>query len=694
VVAFVSGSKTPAILRSGQTTGVYIGPPSDTATVSVALSDVVGVVDPSTPSLAPAGPAATIKINLVDPGDYLDCAQGTMFISCAEATLYTVDGTPPSANLFGSSRPGTLVRTGKGTYQFTAITGSSGTRYYQFGGHSRVFDNTNVLNSPNLEQPYLFAPNLETGTPAPYITFLTTNTLAVFVNNIPLSATNVSLVVDGPGGISISDIEYVSTTNSTMVSVAVPAGGPYRVRAVALLGQGSCFSQSPCFYVLRSGKTTGVFVSSTGGNASIALADVLGMVDPSTPSIGVAGTNVTIRINLTDPGDFLDGLSAGQLWSSPAVPMYNFFGSSSSGTLASAGVGSYLFTGGLTLPTSRGVVYYQFGESAPSFGPSSPFLVWPNLILGSPAQIQVIGPPSNPPAVIIDSPAAGSTVSGVVTVAGWALDNTTAVGTAISSVQISVDGHVVGNATFGVSRPDVCVVYPGRPGCPNVGFVYQFNTAVLGPGQHTITATVADTDATPDTATASVTVAVSATPPSVQIDSPSAGSVLSGRVVISGWALDNTSVIGTAIGSVQVKVDGVAAGTATYGISRPDVCTVYPGRAGCPNVGFSYLLNLAPLSGGRHTIAVSATDSDGIPDMGSSEVTIAVADIPPSVYIESPSPGSVVSGNVTVNGWALDSTTAIGTAISSVQVSVDGHVVGNATYGVSRPDVSGVSRSR
>jgi hypothetical protein len=289
--------------------------------------------------------------------------------------------------------------------------------------------------------------------------------------------------------------------------------------------------------------------------------------------------------------------------------------------------------------------------------------------------------------VHIDSPTPGSAVSGVVTVAGWALDNTAVMGSAIGSVQVSVDGLFVGNATYGISRPDVCAAYPGRPGCPNVGFVDQLNTAVLAPGQHTITVTATDTDATPDTGTASVTVAVASMPPSVQIDSPVAGSVLSGSVLVSGWALDNTSVIGTAIGSVQVKVDGVVVGTATYGGNRPDVCTAYPGRPGCPNVGFSYSLNLAPLNAGPHTVTVSATDSDGIPEMGSSAVTISVANVPPSVYIDSPAPGAVVAGNVTVTGWALDNTTAIGTPISSMQVKVDGVVVGTATYGTSRPDV-------
>ena len=118
----------------------------------------------------------------------------------------------------------------------------------------------------------------------------------------------------------------------------------------------------------------------------------------------------------------------------------------------------------------------------------------------------------------------------------------------------------------------------------------------------------------------------------------------------------------------------MAAGTATYGINRPDVCAVYAGRPGCPNVGYSYALNTAALAAGTHTITVTATDSDGTPDIGSATVTVTVtvSATPPSVRIDYPAAGAVVSGTIGVGGWAIDNVTAVGTAISSVQVKVDG----------------------
>jgi Bacterial Ig domain len=230
----------------------------------------------------------------------------------------------------------------------------------------------------------------------------------------------------------------------------------------------------------------------------------------------------------------------------------------------------------------------------------------------------------SPPTVYVDAPTAGTTVSGTMTVVGWATDNSSAVGTAINSVQVRVDGTVVGTASYGLSRPDVCAVLAGRPGCPNVGYSYSLNTSALSVGTHTITVTATDSDVTPDAGSSSVTVNVQNPPPTVDIDTPTPGSTVSGTVAVSGWALDNSSIVGTAISSVQVKVDGTIVGTATYGFSRPDVCAVLAGRPGCPNVGYSFSLNTSALSVGTHTITVTATDSDTTPDTGAASVSISV----------------------------------------------------------------------
>jgi hypothetical protein len=302
------------------------------------------------------------------------------------------------------------------------------------------------------------------------------------------------------------------------------------------------------------------------------------------------------------------------------------------------------------------------------------------------ASVSVMIVPSIPPSVAIDSPSPNAALAGVITVSGWAIDNTTYVGSAIGSVVVKVDGVPMGLATYGVNRTDVCSAYPQRANCPNVGYTYQLNTSGLSTGNHTLTVSATDTDAAPDTGSASITISTSNVPPLVAIDAPLAAAVVSGTVTVSGWAIDNGVMVGTAISSVQVEVDGSLVGSATYGINRQDVCMAYPGRPGCPNVGYSYALNTSGLSAGSHVITVLATDSDGIADFGSRSVTVTVANPltpAPTVYIDSLASGAAVSGTVTLSGWAIDSVSAIG----SVQVKVDGTVVGNATYGIARSDV-------
>ena len=109
--------------------------------------------------------------------------------------------------------------------------------------------------------------------------------------------------------------------------------------------------------------------------------------------------------------------------------------------------------------------------------------------------------------------------------------------------------------------------------------------------------------------------------PSLHIDAPAPGATVSGTVTVAGWAIDNALTVGTPIGSVQVLVDGTAVGAAIYGYSRPDVCAAYPGRPGCPNVGYSYALNTAALAAGSHTIMVTAT-AIGSAETGSTTITV------------------------------------------------------------------------
>jgi hypothetical protein len=184
-----------------------------------------------------------------------------------------------------------------------------------------------------------------------------------------------------------------------------------------------------------------------------------------------------------------------------------------------------------------------------------------------------------------------------------------------------IDGVAFGNAGYGGSRPDVCSA--GQyPGCPNVGWSYGINTAQLKNGQHTLT--VSATTADSRVKTQSVTFSTSnGTPLLLDIDVPQSQGGYSGTQQFAGWALDAASTIR----NVAVAIDGTSYGNAGYGNSRPDVCAVHQNAPGCPNVGWSFLVDLSSFTPGTpHTLTITATTNDLIPRTSSQSMTFFVLD--------------------------------------------------------------------
>ncbi len=92
--------------------------------------------------------------------------------------------------------------------------------------------------------------------------------------------------------------------------------------------------------------------------------------------------------------------------------------------------------------------------------------------------------------------------------------------------------------------------------------------------------------------------------PLAVVEEPLANSLISGKVDVSGWALDDT-----AVSNVDVYVDGALAGNATYGGSRPDVGNDFPHASAA--IGYGFLLDTSQYGNGAHTIEVRVLDSSG-----------------------------------------------------------------------------------
>jgi hypothetical protein len=218
--------------------------------------------------------------------------------------------------------------------------------------------------------------------------------------------------------------------------------------------------------------------------------------------------------------------------------------------------------------------------------------------------------------VAIKSPAPGSTVFGPITISGTA------------------------SAKFGVRAVSVAVDAGSfQPAGGSSSWTFQLNTDNLTNSNHTITARAADTRG--QTATSSITITVNNTPPTTSIASPTAGSLVSGRVVVSG-----TSASQAGVASVQVRVDSgawlPASGTTSW----------------------SATVDTATFADGSHTVSAMATDSVG--HTTTTSISVTFSNSPPAVSISTPQAGATVSGSMSISGSAASLA-----GIASVQVEVD-----------------------
>ncbi len=294
----------------------------------------------------------------------------------------------------------------------------------------------------------------------------------------------------------------------------------------------------------------------------------------------------------------------------------------------------------------------------------------------------------DPMRITVDSPGSGSQpLSGSVGLGGWAINDVASV----SQVSIAVDGADYGAATYGAARPDVCSVFAGRAGCPNVGWTFLLNTTQIPDGNHTLAVTATSSGGQHSTVTAPFSVSNAGVPSPIRlsVDQPAAQSgPLSGVSDLGGWALDTNA----AIGSVSVAIDGLPFGQAIYGGTRSDVCAVVSNAVGCPGLGWNLALDTTTVPNGNHTLAITATAADGLQKTTATPFTIAnaTAGNPTQLFIDQPSPqASSVIGGATIRGWAINNTAPIG----QVAITIDGASYGNATYGLSRADVCAVYTS-
>ena len=312
----------------------------------------------------------------------------------------------------------------------------------------------------------------------------------------------------------------------------------------------------------------------------------------------------------------------------------------------------------------------------------------PNLENAPPVLIE---PPfgwSSFPEVRFEAPEAGGTYSGVLTVKGVAWDPDSA----ISSMYLIVDGVSRRRITATRNRADFCA-NQNVAGCPFIGFEVPLDVAALrlAPGKHNVQIRVTNSRGAirtfPEQPLEFNVEPGQSRVPVGAIEVPAAGATLTGTTPIRGWVYAPD----LRIVSVDVLINGVTYGQATYGQRRADVCDALPDRApDCPNIGFTFNLNTTQgqvqLPNGDAFVQVRARDESGrftlIPETPV-KVTIQneTSEAPTGVLLN-PGANQRVSGTIKIWGWAWDPDGRV----RSVELLADGFTFMALTYGEERAE--------
>jgi hypothetical protein len=206
---------------------------------------------------------------------------------------------------------------------------------------------------------------------------------------------------------------------------------------------------------------------------------------------------------------------------------------------------------------------------------------------------------SSLPLMSVDSPVTGASITGVVTVTGWAIDRFSSSGTGIDAVHVWAYPAGGGNALFlgagalGINRPDIGGAFGNNRFAPS-GFTV---TGLLPSGTYNLVTFARDVATHGFNVWQTRTVTVHAQ--FVLIDSPAGGNVNLGST-ISGWAVDIGASNGTGIDLVDIWARDVSSGVNTFvgratgPLSRPDVASLF-GRSQFTLSGYTATLqNLTP----------------------------------------------------------------------------------------------------
>ncbi len=321
----------------------------------------------------------------------------------------------------------------------------------------------------------------------------------------------------------------------------------------------------------------------------------------------------------------------------------------------------------------------------------------------------------------------GNAGSGLLPLHGWALDDN-----GIQAVDVLVDGLVAGRAHYGRVRAGVTARFPSFPNSAQPGYAFELDTTHYLNGLHSVAVRIrswAGEVVTLPARTIQFSNVEHVLAPFGTIEFPKPQAEMRGScnravaqrrfTVVSGWALDaGTQDDDSGVAFVELLIDRavfwrsdldcgfsntLGGPVNCYGIRRLDVERNFPGLKDSPHAGFRFVLDVGALLTpeppdeepayiqGGHVITIRAGDhANSVRNIAEIPVTFACDENLPNENsvgdIDLTLRGLLYNGVIEVTGWALDFE-----GVSSVQILVDGFLIGNAVYGIPRPDVLALS---
>ncbi|HJQ41343.1 MAG TPA: hypothetical protein VKB93_29735 [Thermoanaerobaculia bacterium] len=314
--------------------------------------------------------------------------------------------------------------------------------------------------------------------------------------------------------------------------------------------------------------------------------------------------------------------------------------------------------------------------------------------------------------------------TGSFPVNGWAADLD-----GINRIEVLIDGGIIQGAMFGDPRPDVGASYPDFPAALLSGWVANVDTTKVENGVHLLEVRAVDRLGMSNMLGRRQIQVINNDfflAPFGYLDEPLRDAVLWGSCTnqpvraspivrteahltpVRGWALD----LGTRgrtgrVAYAELLIDGVSWYSTNdcgiilgrfancYGLPRYDVARYYPTYPDAPRAGFFFTMDVGALMSngvrpGNHTMHIRVGDLEGtfadLPNGDGIPVWFQCAPdnfgFPSTGFIEFPQRYDYVGGDVVFRGWAINEQ-----GVKEVQLIVDGTYVGNAIYGLPRPDV-------